>query len=1037
MNRRLSPFWPIGLSLLAVMLLLSAGAWRQHRHFISRGIPDQLTGPIVGGGPQLGLNVALSQYSAAELDKTLAAIAETGVTTVKQPFYYSDSFDWAESDRLVTAVATHNLQLIPLLDGDPDTSFAPPENMADFANWAGDFAARYADQIDHYIIWDEPNLTSHWGNQPVNPAGYAALLTATATAVRQNDATALIIVAPLAPTRETGPQNLNEVDFLTGLYEAGAADAFDIVAAKPYGFDSGPDDRTVSIETLNFSRGILLREVLIDQGEAHKAVWAGNWGWNALPADWNGRPSIWGATTEAEQAELTRQAWQRARLEWPWMGVMFLENWEPDAPGDDPVWGFSIAGRPTADTISQIMAEELVDTAVPGFYLAAPDQPGQTYTGGWEFSPAFGADISEPLPTGPPDRLTLTFYGTDVGIRVRKADYRARLYVTVNGEPANALPRDENGTTLILTAPDANEEFVVLEPLATDLPLGTHTVEIVAERGWDQWAINGFAVGVTIPDQPYRAGMNLLLGLAAILAVSALISGRQAEWAQLGRPFMHRIEALNQRWQMILTGSTALVVALTGWLTWGEQAAGIYRRLGDLNQLALTTAVAAIFVVTPTFFVYLVALGLLFGLLYLRPAWGLALVAICFPFYVPPLLKPIFTYRFSPTEIFMLVTATAALLRWFTSRLKAYQRSDTPLFPRIQLLPADWAVLAFVGVATLSLFFTERLAVATNEWRVVIVEPALFYGTMRLVRPTRAEMRLILGGLLLGGLVVAGYGLWQYISGSDELITAEGGLLRIRSFYGSPNNVGLYLGRLLPLVLALWLLGARGWREKTAVLPLLLLFGVVTLLTFSRGAILLGVPAAFLFVFWQWQRENGRSTWPWVLGISVTGIVALVGALQIPALAGRLDLLGQTSFFRVSLWRASWQMFLDHPLIGVGLDNFLYAYRGEYILNAAWQEPDLNHPHNIFLDFGTRLGLLGLVTGGWMMACVIIYLRRAWVHLTGGWKAVGVGLGGLWVDMVMHGLVDHSFFLVDLAFVFFLLLGTAVWLASSQNQLDS
>ena len=60
-------------------------------------------------------------------------------------------------------------------------------------------------------------------------------------------------------------------------------------------------------------------------------------------------------------------------------------------------------------------------------------------------------------------------------------------------------------------------------------------------------------------------------------------------------------------------------------------------------------------------------------------------------------------------------------------------------------------------------------------------------------------------------------------------------------------------------------------------------------------------------------------------------------------------------------------MIRDHPLFGVGLDNFLYAYRGRYILDAAWQEPNLNHPHNIILDFATRLGLLGLLAGGWMI----------------------------------------------------------------------
>jgi len=119
-------------------------------------------------------------------------------------------------------------------------------------------------------------------------------------------------------------------------------------------------------------------------------------------------------------------------------------------------------------------------------------------------------------------------------------------------------------------------------------------------------------------------------------------------------------------------------------------------------------------------------------------------------------------------------------------------------------------------------------------------------------------------------------------------------------------------------------------------------------------------------------------------------------------------------------------MIREHPLWGVGLDNFLYAYRGRYILDAAWQEPDLNHPHNLVLDFATRLGLLGLLAGGWLIAQLARALRRAARTVNAEWRPVVVGLGGALAAMLAHGLVDHSFFLVDLAFVFYLLLGTAV-----------
>ena len=453
---------------LAATALLAAGAAQARQRYLTRGIPARPE-PIPLGGARAGVNVYLTDADAATTGATLNQIAATGIRYVKQPFFYSENEDWTVADRFMDAAAAASLTIIPLLDGDPQAAFAPPDPAA-FAAWAGAFATRYGDQIDAYIIWDEPNLAGHWGGQPANPAAYAALLSATAAAIRAADANAAIVAGPLAPTTETGPQNLPETLFLRALYAAGAADAFDAVALKPYGFDTGPDDRRAGANVLNFSRAILVHELLLELGDSGTAVWAGNWGWNSLPADWAGRPSIWGQTTAETQAAQTVAALERARREWPWLGLMFLENWTPGAPADDPRWGFSIAGRPATDALAGYLAAQPPDVAPPGFHLARPDDPAQRYSGAWQFSPQFGADIGQDG-----DRVTFTFWGTDVALRVRRADYRARFYATIDGQPANALPRDENGAALVLTAPDPAEDYLSDEWLARGLSPGSQT----------------------------------------------------------------------------------------------------------------------------------------------------------------------------------------------------------------------------------------------------------------------------------------------------------------------------------------------------------------------------------------------------------------------------------------------------------------------------------------------------------------------------------------------------------------------------------
>lgn len=1028
--------WAATCAVVALIALLAAGALALRDAFLTRGMPSTLPGPITGGGVELGINASLDLSHADSVRDTLEAIANAGFGRIKHPFYYTPKTptDWNAIDRLFDAARASGVQIVPLLDGDPATQFAPPDDPATFAAWAGEFAGRYGESVDAYIIWDEPNLASHWGGRNANPDAYAALLSAAAAAVRAADSSALIVAAPLAPTTETAGANLSDARYLQQMYEAGAADAFDIAAGKPYGFDSAPTDRRVDEAVLNFSRAVLLREVMLRNGDSNSALWAGNWGWNALPTDWQGPSSIWGAVDANTQQTWTVDALERARREWPWMGVMFLENWEPPpgAEPNDPRWGFSVANRPIVDTLQAARPDPAV--AGPGFHLASAHDSAQTWQGEWRFSAEFGADSSEKTGDQPRDRVTFRFDGTDLGLRVRRADYRARFYVTVDGQPANQLPRDENGAALVLDAPDPADDYISIEPVASGLPPGEHIAVISAERGWGQWALNGFSVADWPPDPLTEIGIPLLGGVAVAGAVVAVAIAARTPWGEPFAQWRTRFRARSDRVQLALVGLLAAVVAATGWLTWGQQAAGAYRRLGDGAQLGAVVATGVLFYVTPAFAAYAVALLLLIVLLSFRPAWGLALVALSIPFYATDLLKPMFSYRFSPVELFTWATLAGFLLNRVTLLAQRGRDGEIRAY-RLRArrwVSADGAVVALTVVATLSLLFTERLDPALREWRTVVLNAALLYALLRWIKPDPRELWAILDAWVVGAVLVALIGLGEYAIGIDR-IAAEGGLFRLRSIYGSPNNVALYFGRIMPLLIAVVWLGrqlnqTRRRLYATALLPI----GAAMILTFSKGGLLLALPVGVIVIFIIWQRERGQRVLPWLLLFGVAGGVALFILLRVPPLAARLDLFGETTVQRLNLWRASLNMVADHVWTGVGLDNFLTEYRGRYILAEAWREPNLNHPHNIVLDFATRLGVFGLATGAWLFIALGSTLYRATKTATPAWKPVAAGLLAGFAAAVAHGLVDHSFFLIDLAAVFCLMLGIAVWLADQR-----
>jgi O-antigen ligase len=290
-------------------------------------------------------------------------------------------------------------------------------------------------------------------------------------------------------------------------------------------------------------------------------------------------------------------------------------------------------------------------------------------------------------------------------------------------------------------------------------------------------------------------------------------------------------------------------------------------------------------------------------------------------------------------------------------------------------------------------------------------------------------MLRLIDALLLAGVIVCLVGLYLYVRG-EAIITAEEGARRLASVYGSPNNVGLLLGRSIPFALAFALLPLDRTRRIAAALALGLML-VTLLLTQSAGAIFLGVPAAIVAVL---LLIFGRRALIALMGLGATGGVALFALVrESPRFARVFDLTEGTTFFRLRLWQSTLQMLRDHPITGLGLDQFLYAYRGDYMLPDAWQEPNLSHPHNILLDWWIRLGIVGVAILLWIQ---VVFWRTA-LRLYRFYRqdnqyvlALVIGIMGSMASLLAHGLIDNSVFVQDLCFIFALLLGVTVQLSN-------
>ncbi|PJF26258.1 MAG: hypothetical protein CUN53_08625, partial [Phototrophicales bacterium] len=683
---------------------------------------------------------------------------------------------------------------------------------------------------------------------------------------------------------------------------------------------------------------------------------------------------------------------------------------QPDAPPDDPRWGFALidpSGEPKP--LFEVIAGLETSGAADGLYF--PTVEYARYSGVWTFG-ALGADIGWVQDS----RVAFDFVGSDIALLLRRDDYLAFLYPTIDGSPPNATPRDPDGRGFIALRSADLTPSLDLIPVARGLPSGAHTLEIVADRGWDRWALAGFAVSSGDLTAPYNRQIDAAI-LTSVLAFAAVIvSAIQIDWRPLGMRFSGLWNSISAAGQLGISFITSAALMLGMLLTWREPIPSIFTR--EPVQLGLALVTAGVIYLQPHVLVVVLAAIVLFWIVYHRLDYGLMLALFYAPFFLFPV--ELAHFAFPMAELVILITAAAAVLRGLVVWGRIRQTSVSGFLPSVRLSAIDLGFLGWIAISLVSISWASQHAPALTELRTLIIEPALFYAIFRLLpRGTHTDLRLV-DSLIASGALVAVIGLVMYANGQG-IITAEGGSGRLASVYGSPNNVGLILGRCIPFALAFTLVGLDRRRRLIAGMALIPMAAAL-LLSQSAGALFIGVPVSVGSVILLVYRR--RALVP-LLGLAAVSAALLVAALQSARFERLLDFAQGTTFFRIRVWASALQAIRDHPVTGLGLDQFLYAFQGRYMMPDAWQEPGLSHPHNFILDIWTRLGLFGLAVFAWMQFAFWRSIRRAYLNARSQPLAYTIIIGtmGSMINLLAHGLVDNSLFVTDLAFVFAFLMG--------------
>lgn len=367
--------------------------------------------------------------------------------------------------------------------------------------------------------------------------------------------------------------------------------------------------------------------------------------------------------------------------------------------------------------------------------------------------------------------------------------------------------------------------------------------------------------------------------------------------------------------------------------------------------------------------------------------------ALCFYFFIE-YVRPQSIYPALEGLPFGQVALGATLVLWIFEGIKGRK-----------LIALDGLVALFFGIVLLSSITAVDPDVAFSEWKVV-VNWMLLYVLVTYIVDRRIRYFLFFGAFLLFSLKMSQHGTRTFIS--RGLGFASWGATGSPGWFQNSGEFAIQMCIFLPLSYYFaQALKAHVGRWKYALLlavPVTALLSIVA--SSSRGGQLAAVGVIVFMILQSKFRIRGL----------VVAAAVLFAGWQIlpPEQKARFDAMGSddTSQSRLTYWEDGLDIMEQHPILGIGYDNWLPYYRTNY----GGQEL----PHNIFIEAGSELGYLGLG------AFLLLIGGTFYTNLRTRRVAAGLGeweqffrSAALGLDAALVGFMISGFFVTVLFYPFF------------------
>ena len=412
-------------------------------------------------------------------------------------------------------------------------------------------------------------------------------------------------------------------------------------------------------------------------------------------------------------------------------------------------------------------------------------------------------------------------------------------------------------------------------------------------------------------------------------------------------------------------------------------------------------------------------------------------------------LIPAYIFRFSifgiPTNVFeisVLITFICFIVSWIRNRDPSPEpalslSNGLGMTARTRVKFGYIAAYFILIFAAISIFVAADRTRALGIFKGWFLVPAILYFII-INTFDRQKIRRITIPLFTSLILVSIWATLQKLGVISTLFYQVGDsgfadyITRFRAFgpFESPNYLAMYLVPMMFITLPIFAYPKRITDKIFIVvlylLPLYALYASHSLgglLAFGFGAI--SILAFGLAKFYKAKIVNsgGRVTL-----LAVALVVVAVGFAII------FSSVGQETFsrsIRIDIYHYSIDLAKSHPIAGIGLGEFQQSVEKISASNLGFQLYGLSyalHPHNIFLAFWLYLGLFGFLSFLYLLGSFFWNLAKR-----GGDILFLSALFAAMVAIIIHGLVDTTYFKNDLSAIFWLILALGLIVGTKKN----